>query len=485
MIKKADIIFFFTLVAGYLATRLQNLISLPVFGDEAIYIRWSQIIKSVETLRFIPRTDGKQPFFMWLTVPFFKITSDPLFAGRLVSVLAGLGTILTIYLILRIIFNIKPLSCFITCSIYLFIPFAFFFDRVAVPDNLLAFWGILSMLFSLLLAKHPRLDLAMILGSVLGLAWLTKSPAMYFILLSISTFVFLNYSKPKLFVLPLFSAIISFVIYNILRLGPQFSQIAIRNQDYIWSIGEIIKHPLDPFIPHLNDTINIISHYISWPIFVFIIFATIYSVFKKKFNKYVFLVICWSILPLMANLAIAKVFTARYILFCLPPFFVAASYFISKLPIKTFFIVPLLLIPNFIFIYQISTNPFSVVLPQTESGYVQDWTSGWGIKSSADYLIERSKKANVIVGTEGAFGTLPDGLQIYTNNISHLTVFGVGLGFTKIPAKLIDARLHGDEVYFLGNRSRLKLDSDQNSLVTLVSSFAKPNNDALLLYRLQ
>jgi len=33
----------------FLFSRLQNLTAIPVFGDEAIYIRWSQIIKSEES----------------------------------------------------------------------------------------------------------------------------------------------------------------------------------------------------------------------------------------------------------------------------------------------------------------------------------------------------------------------------------------------------------------------------------------------------
>ena len=56
----------FGLVIIFFVTRLVNLTSIPVFGDEAIYLRWSQVIKNVETLRFIPLNDGKQPLFMWL-----------------------------------------------------------------------------------------------------------------------------------------------------------------------------------------------------------------------------------------------------------------------------------------------------------------------------------------------------------------------------------------------------------------------------------
>lgn len=485
MFKKADFFNLLLLAAGYLIISLQNLTKLPVFGDEAIYIRWSQIIKSVETLRFIPVTDGKQPLFMWLTVPVLKFVSDPLLSARLVSVAAGLGTMLTIYLILRIILKVKPAKALTVGIIYIFTPFVFFFNRVAVPDNLLAFWGVLSLLFSLLLAKHPRLDLAMILGTVLGLAWLTKSPAMFFILLSIGTFIFVNFRQPKTFIFPIISSAISFIIYNILRLGPQFNQIAIRNQDYIWPLTEIIKHPFDPFFPHLTDTVDIFLNYFSLPVIILVVLSFVYTLTQKKFNKYLFLIACWSILPLIATLTIAKVFTARYILFTIPPLIVTAGYFISNLPTKVSLLVPLILIPNVIFIYNFSTKPFSTAIPHSESGYTKDWTSGWGIKEASVYLIERSRTANVIVGTEGAFGTLPDGLQIYTNDISHLTVFGVGLGFTKVPEKLLDARRHGDEVYLIGNKSRLRLDSDQFSSLTLVSSTIKPDGDSLQLYRLQ
>ncbi len=53
--------------------RLYNLTILPVFVDEAIYIRWSQVMKAESTLRFLPLSDGKQPLFMWVVIPFLKI----------------------------------------------------------------------------------------------------------------------------------------------------------------------------------------------------------------------------------------------------------------------------------------------------------------------------------------------------------------------------------------------------------------------------
>jgi len=459
----------------FFASRTWNLNSLPVFGDEAIYIRWAQIIKSVDTLRFIPQTDGKQPLFMWLNAITLRFFSDPLVSGRIISIFSGLGSLIILYLIS---------NSFLPPLIYILLPFTFFFDRLATADNLLSFFGVFSLYLSLKLAKYPRFDLSMLLGVILGLAWLTKSPAVYFIVLSILTYIIYNPKNIKKIYLPVLSAFIAFCIYNILRLGPAFAQIALRNKDYIWTLPEILKHPLDPLIPHLKDTLNIYKYYISIPI---LLSPFLYFIFKKKikFGSVVFIYFAWFLLPLIANSAMAKVFTARYILFVLPPLILIISYLLKPLfNKKYFYIILVLFIPNLWRIYQISYQPYNLILPSTETGYVVDWTSGWGIKEVSNYLISRSREVNVIVGTEGYFGTLPDGLQIYTNQLPRLTVFGVGINIEKVPEKLINAKNYGDEVYLLFNSSRLKLSSVDIKSLTLVKSIPKPDGDALLLYRL-
>ncbi len=508
MIKKNSpwfkIILALAVICLYFFTRLQHLDAIPVFGDEAIYIRWSQIIKNEETLRFIPQTDGKQPLFMWLTSISLRLITDPLIAGRLVSVVAGFFTMVGIFLTVSIYpsffeQSFNPVNFiknslkrnfylgWLSAIIYIFLPFSFFFDRLAVPDNLLSAFGIWSLFFSLLLAKFKRLDLSLILGMILGLAWLTKSPAVYFIALSFGTFIILNLDHLKLIYLPIISAILAFLIYNILRLGPQFQMIALRNRDYIWPLSEIIKHPLDPFKSHFGSALTIFIQYLSWPILIFALIGLVLYFFYQK-NTHFLIVIAWVLLPLLANSAVARVFTARYILFILPPLVVlltiGLSIWFSRYLSKTIFIL-LLLILNIIWIKRLSLNPFDFKLPSTETGYLQNWTSGWGIKPASDYLKTRSQQANIIVGTEGSFGTLPDGLQIYTDGTPQLTVIGQGLGFTQIPSSLVDARKFGDEVYLLLNKSRLTLSSQDQDKLVLVQSYPKPDGDELLLYRLK
>ncbi len=475
MKKNKNYLYLGIILVFYFISRLVNLNSLPVFGDEAIYVRWAQIIKSVDTLRFIPLTDGKQPLFMWLNAATLKFIVDPLIAGRIISVFAGAGILTLLFLITNSL--IAPL-------LYLFVPFSFFFDRLATADNLLSFFGLFSFFLSLKLAQKPAWDKAMVLGAVLGLAWLTKSPAIYFIVLSLFTYVAFKKDNYKKIYYPLISALIAIIIYNILRLGPSFSQIALRNKDYVWPILEILKHPLDPLVPHLHDTFTIFHYYLTLPI---LLIPSLYFFFKKhiKFD-FLFLVSClWFLLPLLANAAMAKVFTGRYILYTLPYLLIIISYFLKPLFQRRYFwLIALFLILPLTRTLHISLFPYTVKLPQTDSGYNTGWTSGWGIRSSADYLRNRAKYANIIVGTEGYFGTLPDGLQIYGNQVSQLTIFGVGLNITKIPEKLIDARNYGDEVYLLFNQSRLKLDSSELSKLILVRKTPKPDGDALLLYKL-
>jgi len=371
--------------------------------------------------------------------------------------------------------------------IFVFLPFSFFFDRLAVPDNTLSMFGVWSLFFLLLLAKFRRLDLALILGMVLGLSWLTKSPAIYFVVLSVFTYLVFNLKRLKTAYLPIISAALAFVIYNILRLGPQFQMIALRNKDYIWTLGEILKHPLDPLKPHLGDALVIFGQYISWPILIFAIIGLFLFLFYKK-NTQFFVLAAWSFLPLIANSAMAKVFTARYILFILPPLVVmmgvGLSVFFKNNLSKIIFIL-ILLIPNILWIKNISINPFQVKLSSTETGYLSGWTSGWGIKEAADFLKLRSQEVNVIVGTEGAFGTLPDGLQIYTDHVNQLTVLGLGLGFTQIPDRLVNARAYGDEVYLLMNQSRFSVSSLDQEKLQLIKSYPKPDGDSLLLYQLK
>ena len=97
-----------SIFAVFAFLRFSKIYSVPVFVDEAIYVRWSQIMKAEASLRFLPMTDGKQPLYMWATMPMFKVINDPLVAARTLSTLCGVGSMVGLALLSYLFFQSIP-----------------------------------------------------------------------------------------------------------------------------------------------------------------------------------------------------------------------------------------------------------------------------------------------------------------------------------------------------------------------------------------
>lgn len=487
-----EIFIIFLLLVAYFVLRLPNLTLQPIFADEAIYIRWAQVMKAEPTLRFVSLSDGKTPLFMWIMMPAFKIFSDPLFAGRILSVFAGMGTLIGVYLLSRRIFNLK--TAFWAGLVYVIVPYTVFFDRMALVDSMLAMFTIWSIFFAVLLVQTLRLDVAMILGYLLGAALLVKTPAMLSLLMLPISVIGLKKDKSgrypliKICLLLVVSLIIALGIYNLLRLGPGFQQLSSRNADYIFSVEELRGRPLDPFIPHFNDIYEWFPLLLTWPVIV-TFFIGIFFIFKLR-NRLAAMVLIWALVPLMIEMAFLKTFTARYLLFSIPPILVISGYGVSQIldkiklqkAIKTIIALLILLSLPLYSDYLLVTNPSLAPLPNAErSGYLEQWTAGYGFPEIAKYLIEQKKNGSVVVGTEGFFGTLPDGLQIYLDK-AEIPIVGSP---ATVSAQIREAA-DKHQTFFVGNKTRL---TGNVKDVELIMEFPKaiPRDgtpqDAVVLYK--
>lgn len=459
--------------------RVFNLNILPIFADEAIYIRWSQVMKAESTLRFLPLSDGKQPLYVWILIPFLKFISDPLFAGRFVSVVTGMGTIIGVFVATLVLFKSKKASL-ISAFIYSIVPFAIFFDRMALADSMLTMFGIWIFTFGVLLVKNLRLDIAMILGFILGAALLTKSPALYFSLL-LPVLVFFVEKKQnilKYLILLVPTYLIGYGIFNILRLGPNFHMLALRNLDYVYPVSHIISSPLDPFKPFLDRSKEFYWIMGTGSLFVMWVLSYVTN-FKYRFKE-ILVLTAWFIGPILVSSEFSKTMTARYVLFSLPYFVIISSMLFLKTKSIVNKLATLLLI---IFVYQalnfdykILTNPYNADLPRGErSGYLEEWTAGQGISEISLFLKEQSANnpsQKIVVGTEGFFGTLPDGLQIYFNGQTNVNVIGVGLQLETVPNQLIESKKFGNTTYLVVNNERLHMDYQKESL-KLIKEYPK------------
>ena len=75
----------------YLIVRLPAIMAMPIFGDEAIYLRWAQLAR--EGNWWASLADPKPPLHFWLLSWVIELTTDPLWGSRLLSVGVGLVSI--------------------------------------------------------------------------------------------------------------------------------------------------------------------------------------------------------------------------------------------------------------------------------------------------------------------------------------------------------------------------------------------------------
>lgn len=451
--------------------RLINLNILPVFADESIYIRWSQVMKAESTLRFLPLSDGKQPLFMWLVIPFFKFINDPLVAGRAVSVLAGLGTMIGISSATFLIFR-NHKTALTSGLIWAVLPYSVFFDRLALADGLLVMFVVWTFVFSFLSFQLLRWDFSMLAGFSLGFAWLTKSPAVFSFALIPTLFLlvdsFQSNFKKKILVysgLIITTYFIAFAMYNILRLGPEFHMIAIRNKDYIHPLSQVLSHPLDPLTSHLRDAFDFLIR-LATPVGLGLILLGLYEGGRKHLWPRLVLA-SWWLGPILAQAFIAKTFTARYIFFTIPFAVILMSHGIWHFGDRTnkhflsLAVMILFTISSLGFDYFLLFSPQNAPLPRIErSGYLEEWTAGQGIKEVSEIIVRQSAGGPVVVGSEGYFGTPFSALEMYFNPYPQIRVVGIGTGIQYPDAKLVSAT-KDNQVFVVANSTRIKDDPEK------------------------
>jgi hypothetical protein len=275
-----------------------------------------------------------------------------------------------------------------------------------------------------------------------------------------------------------------------------------RSLDYVYPVNHILQSPFDPLKPFLMEVGRWL--WIMGPsVFILLVILGIVLNIKKYPRQIIFLIIL-ALAPILISAEYAKVFTARYIFFSIPYVIILASlslrtYTWEKIasPLtKTKFILILfgLLVVHSLYIdYSYLTNPQKAPLPRSErSGYLEEWTAGYGIKEISSELKQEQREhpnEKIVVGTEGYFGTLPDGLQIYLNDTPSITIIGVGQPIRDVHTSLLESKKAGNKTYLVVNDSRFLGDADKLGL-QLVQKYPKAEKpdgtrESLLLFEVK
>jgi hypothetical protein len=182
----------------------------------------------------------------------------------------------------------------------------------------------------------------------------------------------------------------------------------------------------------------------------------------------------------LGSAAIGKIIFPRYFLFIQPWIIVFISFAINWLARKAqlFFLKANLLVyfftflPWLIFSGLLVFNPVKAPLIEREKDqYLTSWAAGYGIKEISEWLKQEYPQEKVYVATEGFFGTLPNGLQIYLEGFSNIEVYGIGQPISYLPEETL-ARAKEKPTYLVVNDSRYH---GQGEHLELIESFPKPD----------
>lgn len=175
------------------ALRLPGLRALPIFGDEAIHLHWSQLIREDPVAHvFISMQDPKPPLHFWLMALFLPLFRDPVLAGRLVSLLFGALSTVFVFEVARSLARrfgggrAHPVEVGGAAALVAILcPFAAFHQRIALAESLFLCESLLAALLALRVAAAPQagghssIGAGIALGAVLGAAMLTRQNFSY------------------------------------------------------------------------------------------------------------------------------------------------------------------------------------------------------------------------------------------------------------------------------------------------------------------
>lgn len=464
--KKRIIFVFIFLVLAYFFTRLYNLLLMPLFTDEAIYIRWSQIARYDAAWRFISLTDGKQPTFVWLTMILMKFVSNPLLAGRLVSVGAGLLTMIGLFFLAREIFKNKTIGM-ISSFLYLVFPMALVYDRMALYDSLVGTFAVWSLYLEVLLVRRLRLDLALILGMFMGGGLLTKSSGLFNLYLIPFSLLLFDFKEKNRFqrllkwVLLAGVAVVEALAYSsILRLSPFFHIIAEKNGIFLFSFQELLVHHFESSYGNLLGLWDWAHIYLTWPVIFLIIFSFFFSF---RFMKEKIFLLLWFLVPFIALAIFGKVIYPRFIFFMLLSLLPLVAFSLNKFAevVKNKSILVLcyllFLAVSFRTDFLILTNPAVAPIPGSDlAQYLNGWPAGGGINQIIAYLDKQAQKQKIYVASEGTFGSLPtNAVEIYLGENKNVDKRGIWPLPSKIPADLL-IKVKQMPVYFIFNQTQVQ-----------------------------
>ncbi len=458
-----NIVWIVVVLVLFFLTRILFLCSLPVFYDESIYIRWAQRALH-EGAWFVSLTDGKPPLHVWWMVPFLRFFTDPLMAGRLASVLAGLVSLAGVVLIGR---ELKDLKTGLFAGIlYVVCPFTLWYDRLAITEGLLLALFVFTIFFELKASRNLSPVYFLLAGICFGLALLAKGTAQLLALIVPFAFVVRpKNERPTGFALKwasgvVMSLLVGFGLYNVLRISPLFGQITAKTSQTTKTFSELLQEPFDVFFVNFTAIIKTLWVFLTPSIFILSIAGLILGL-KRRWRPAIFLslwvTVVWIVESLIAKHWMFPTILPRFFLALVPPLLISTGYCLlesfeylkekyleaSKKTLQAFVAAFLIVLLGFplLNVFVIAASPSNAVLPEwIRFQYLEGWPAGTGMNEIISVLEKESEKGRITVGSNmPGIGLPTDALLMYFHENKNVEIITFRYDARNLPDKLMEA----------------------------------------------
>ena len=361
------------LLIAYFLIRLPNLTLLPIFTDETNYLDWGWRAIHAPNHLWYSLYDAKPPLVMWLFGLSESVVSDPLLAGRLVSVLTGALTLLGLYFLGKKLFS--PSVAVLAPIFYLLSPLFHLYDRQALMESALAAVFVWLIYF---------VDQPVVSGLLLGLGLLIKPTALLFfapflLIYTLSVLKSKNFGRSILyFLLSIFLALLVTLPMLLQPIWQKTSSLT----------GQYLHFPSPVLFANFATVADILFWFLTPPILIFSLIGLV------KFRRTHWPLIVWVFLPLLIQVLTGKFLIHRYLAPFLPPLLLFAAAALRR--------------------------PLTITL--TLGGYVTSEPSGYNVRQAIDYFSHLAKDQQLTLGI-GLFSGNPEAaLLVYFRDHPRITV---------------------------------------------------------------
>ncbi|MEO8432749.1 MAG: glycosyltransferase family 39 protein [Acidobacteriota bacterium] len=319
---------------------MPGLRAFPIFGDEAIYLHWAQLIAARPfAAAFVSLQDPKPPLHFWFLALWVPLFEDPVFAGRILSVAAGAASIWLAAGVARETakrFGLPELSRSAGAGAALFAvfcPFAAFYQRLALAESLFVAECLAAVWLALRVASGkgrragalwPGRGLA--LGAVLGAAMLSRQSFSY-VLWALPPAALLclrsgERATPAAFSLRMFlAAAVALIFWSPYLLAPGGPSLAVRAFHLA-----AYREPLSfgRRIENLSSVALSITTYLTPPVALFALFslAWLFAVHRRRAAAFL---VAWFAVATLPLALFGSIFFSRYALSASIPLWIACG----------------------------------------------------------------------------------------------------------------------------------------------------------------